>query len=274
MPTVKEAFEAAKAKTSTASTEAPNSQEKTDEKIEELKAQYEKEISELKKNSENYQTEALKLRQDLSENIKFTQSLLEKDRKSDTKVLESELSDEELLDALNTKPNRTLKALIAKEVSKAAEKYEGDISKLTTELSVDSRKTKVQLAKRDLMEKYSDVDKDWDKMVEFGDKYYNLTQHAHDPKHLEAYYLMYKNFVGETPKKREGRMSEEAIAKLMSKKLAAGLDSSVMSDGETITLTPEQQKIADRYGMTAEAYKKYSNPMFSYNDYKKAKGGK
>ena len=269
MSTVKEAFEEAKAKEAATSTEATDSDEKN--KIEELKSEYEAKLAKLQKDSENYQTEALKLRQDLSENIKFTQSLLEKEKNIEPNL---DMTDEDLLDRINSRPRETLLGLIKQEVNKTAKQYEDKIEKLTQNLTSDTRGTKVELAKGVVKSKYTDFDKDWDRLVQWGDKYNYHTRNATDPEHLEAFYVMFKHMNKEELKPKKTGIDENTVNDILSKKLAAGLDSSTMPNGKTPSLTEQQKVIADRYGLSAAEYHTYNNPHMDYNQYKKSQGGK
>jgi len=269
MATTKEVFEDLKGdKSVDTSTKTDDSKEKNE--IMELKAQYEKEIADLRKNSENYQTEALKLRQDLSENMKFAQSLLDKDKE----IPSQDLTDEELLDAINSTPNKTLKGLIAKQVKKEADKHIAEMSKVTAQIGADSRKTSVELARGKVESKYDGFEEDWPKLVEWGEKYRYHTKNASDPEQLEAFYVMYKHLNKEPLKLKSKGISEEDFSKILSKKLAAGLSPSELSDGETPNLTPDQKSMAARYNLSDEDYVKYSNPEMTLKDHNKLKGGK
>lgn len=278
MPSVKEAFAAAKA-TEAASPKAeatvdPVEKEKTDNvsAIEAQLAEARAEAEKARKEAESLKTESLRIRQDLAENVRLTQSILNKQKTEENVV--PEYSDEELQELLTSEPakyHKIMKTMMKKTADGVAKKYVDDFTRANNELVIQNKHTNVQLARLKLAEKYEGVDEDWDKLVAFGDEYKDYTTNVHNPKHLEAFYLMYKGLNGEVPKKKDGKAISEAFLK----KMTGGLNTGLPTDSDSRkTLTPEQKRVASYYGMSDEDYVKYSNPGFTYNDYMATKGGK
>jgi len=272
MPSMKEVFEGAKALEVKDPSLDTDVSEKTEEKTkEDVTALLEAQIAEVraeadkaKREAESYKTEALRIRQDLSENVKLTQSILNKQKSEEQ---QPDYTDEELAEMLVDNPakyHKVMKATMKKTVDSVAKQYVADFERTQTKMSAQNQKTSTEIAKMKLAEKYDGLDEDWDDLVAFGDKYPQYTANVHEPKHLEGFYLMYKGTKGEIPKKKDGKAVSEALLK----KMAGGLNSGLPTDsGEKSELSTDEKRIASMYNMSVEEYNRYKNPLFNINDH-------
>jgi hypothetical protein len=272
---IKEVFEAAKAaeKSAPASTKATTAKAEVINKdagttVDPKIAELEQKISASTQRAEKAETEYMRLMNDFTENTKATQRLIEQMEVSKTQPKSSyTLSDEEFNQLMVENPKKALEYFTAGVVQNVTKDSEAKNSKVIKDLYSQLHASQVSGVKLFLQSKYDIDDKEWDELTNFGEKYPQYTQNITDPKHAEAFYKFYKSYNGGSVKEK----SSGPDVTNMLKKIQGFVDSGSFSQGDTTSLSPEEEAAASNMNISKEDYLAFKKPSMNYFEYLKMK---